>query len=102
MDDIKPVEEVKKSTPVSQKFIELDTPLKTTDGRTLTALTFRRPKAKDLKAMDAYEGEVTKSLVLVPRLCLEQISPEDVDELDGADALAIRNIMGEFVTRVQR
>lgn len=82
----------------STQSIPLGRPLQTKDGRTLNTLRFRRPKARDLRRMDAAEGEMSKSLALVPVLCLDEIAPVDVDELDGADAVAIGKALGKFLS----
>lgn len=74
---------------------KLKYPITTTDGRTLTELTLRRPKGKDLRALDKVQGDVTRTLSLIASLAKEQISPEDADQLDLADITSLGLLLGE-------
>lgn len=77
--------------------IDLLFPLKTADGRTLSQLTLRRAKARDLRLCDRHEGDVAKTHALIPALCLENITPADVEELDGADAVRLGEAVGRLL-----
>lgn len=60
----------------------------------LTALALKRPKGKQLKAMDKAEGEVGKILALIAA-CSGQ-PPKIMDELDAEDFTALGVIVEGF------
>lgn len=66
------------------------------DGVEVTELTFRRPKVRDLKRIDAVEGINNKMAALLPILCEQAITPADVEELDGTDLAQFTNIVADF------
>lgn len=71
-------------------------PIKTTDGRDLAKLSFRRPKGKDMRALDNVKGDVSQSLMMITIVSQDQLGPEDIDKLDMHDIKAIGAIiMGE-------
>lgn len=69
----------------------------TIDGKAVTELQFRRPKGRDLRRMDAAKGEINKVMVMIPVLCTNGITPDQVDEMDGADVMACQNVIARFL-----
>lgn len=70
------------------------------EGRTITSLTFRRPKVKDIEAIQTAvdtSGEVTASIVSVSRL--SGLSEAAVREIDGDDFIIIAEAMSNFLPR---
>lgn len=54
------------------------------DGQTLTTITLRRPKTRDIRAMDARKGTpMDKTLWMLASLT--GLTPEQIDEIDTAD-----------------
>lgn len=81
---------------LSLKVVELSQPLKTQDNRELTKLSFRRPKGKDLRNLPAGDA-LGMGMALIPRLCVEQITSDDVDEMDAVDCMTCVNALGEYL-----
>lgn len=67
---------------------------------TLRELTLRRPKGKQLKAMDRAEGEVGKTLALIGA-CAGQ-PPSTMDLLDGEDFTALGEMLEDFFGGLRR
>lgn len=70
------------------------------EGQTITSLTFRRPKVKDIEAIQTAvdtSGEVTASIVSVSRL--SGLSEAAVREIDGDDFIVIAEAMSRFLPR---
>lgn len=65
------------------------------NGREITEVTLRHPKARDLKAMDRAGGAIQKMALLIGNLT--ELAPEEVDELAGADFAAIAEVVGDFL-----
>lgn len=59
------------------------------------ALTLRRPKARDMRAMDKAEGEVGKMMALASRLCGE--AEAILDELEAVDFMAVNQAVAGFL-----
>lgn len=62
---------------------------------TLTEVTMRRPKARDLRVMDRYPGKVAQALALIQTL--SGLNPAQVDELDAEDVTGLSEIVGDFL-----
>ncbi|ALS60668.1 phage tail assembly protein [Pandoraea norimbergensis] len=77
--------------------IQLQYPFTTAAGQKLSAVTVRRLKVKDLKAIGEQSGgsEVSLELNGVARMC--NLVPEDLDEMDAADYQAVKARFLEFV-----
>ena len=69
----------------------------TVSGQTYTTLTLREPKARDLLAGDAVQGETRKSYALMASLCdvelavIEELSLPDLQAISEAFAAAMGN-----------
>ncbi|MGI2326104.1 MULTISPECIES: phage tail assembly protein [unclassified Methylococcus] len=77
------------------QIISLREPLKTGDGRTLTELTMRVPKVKDLKAAQRFGGsDADVEVALIASLV--GVVPEDLDELGLADYRRLQDSFRRF------
>lgn len=61
---------------------------------TITEITIRRLKAKDLRVVEKAAGKFSQSLALIG--ALTGLSPQVVDELDGEDVEGIGEVVGDF------
>lgn len=60
----------------------------TVDGKTTESLSFRRPKVRDIKKLQAGKGsEADRSIALI--VDLAEVPPAVIDELDPIDFAAI-------------
>jgi Phage tail assembly chaperone proteins, E, or 41 or 14 len=75
--------------------ITLSAPIAGPTGEPLTALTLRRPKAKDFRAMDNAKGEIGKSLALAGQL--SGIPAPLLDNLDGSDFIELSEAVQGFL-----
>lgn len=80
---------------MSETTIELQYPIERANGETVTALTLRRPKLRDLKEMDRHQGNVAKSAALIGRLAA--LTPSEMEQLDGADFQALDAVAMGFL-----
>ena len=53
------------------------------DGIQTDTLHLRRPKVRDIRLMDQFEGDVEKTIQFMAALC--QIPPAAIEEMDGED-----------------
>ena len=66
--------------------VTLQFPLTTGDGRTITEVSLRRPKVRDLKnAQRGGHGQADQEIALFAAITDERLTPEDMEELDMAD-----------------
>jgi hypothetical protein len=67
------------------------------DGATVTEITLRRPKGRDMKRAantgGSNPGDATAEMIAN----LAEISPKLLDELDGEDWLALAETVGNFM-----
>jgi len=76
--------------------LQLTMPVK--DGNDeVTSLTFRRPTAADLAAMDEAKGEVAKTIRSVSRAT--RMPVKVIEKLDGYDFLQAGAVVGDFLSR---
>ena len=76
--------------------IDLQHPV-TVGEETLERLVIkRRPKAKDLKAMDRHKGDVAKTCALIA--CLAEIPDSWVEQLDSSDFTRAAEVVGDFLS----
>jgi len=72
------------------------------EERMITEVTIRRPKVRDLRAMEKMrepEGtELDQGIVMAAALC--GLPLEAMDEMDAADFAAISEVLGGFLPRV--
>lgn len=67
---------------MSETILTLNYPIQDGQGKTLTELTIRRPKVKDLRKMNG-ATEVEQSINILA--IVTGLVPEDIDELDMSD-----------------
>jgi hypothetical protein len=65
------------------------------NGAKVGVLKLRRPKARDLEAIDKVSGETAKSIMLIANLA--EWTPEQVRELDAADFAAASKAVAEML-----
>jgi len=68
--------------------------------RKITEVTVRRPKVKDLRALDHLDvnaNDLTKGIEMAA--ILTGLTPETVDELDAADFAAISDVIASFLPK---
>lgn len=82
---------------MSTNTVALQYPFSTAAGQTVSTVTIRRLKVKDLKAIGEQSGgsEVLLELNGVARMC--GLVPEDLDEMDAADYQVVKARFLEFV-----
>ncbi len=67
------------------------------EGQTVSHITLRRPKARDLKHMEtAKGGEIAKSIGLIANLA--ELPPAAIDDLDASDFQALSELVASFLT----
>ncbi len=77
--------------PVTQKLRTNGGPLR---EEVIEEVTLRRAKAKDLRLLDAHEGNFGRSLTLLG--ALSGLSRTAIDELDAEDVKALGDIASDF------
>jgi len=65
------------------------------NGAKVGVLTLRRPKVRDLEAIDKIAGETAKTVALIANLA--ELPPETVRELDAADFAAASKAVAEML-----
>ena len=65
------------------------------NGAKIGVLTLRRPKVRDLEAIDKIAGETAKTVALIANL--SELPPETVRELDAADFAAASKAVAEML-----
>lgn len=78
------------------KTVTLKYPIKRGESN-LEKLTFRRPTGRDLKRMMSKKGEWNQTLEIMLCTSKDQLVPEEVDEMDGADVVACQNAVAGFL-----
>lgn len=68
-------------------------------GEEVSELTVRRPKVKDLRAMDAVQGDVAKTAMLIGALC--GLTPREVDQIDAMDFATVGQAVTDFLPGAQ-
>ena len=77
------------------KKIKLKHPIQIS-GKEVTEISLlRRPKARDLEAMDKAQGPVGKTIMLMSNLL--EFTPDEVRELDAEDFNAIESEINSFL-----
>lgn len=78
------------------KTIKLQFPI-TFGSETITELKLRRPTGKDLREVfDVHSGEWARVMAL--GATLSGHAPSELEGLDGADAMALREVIDGFLT----
>lgn len=71
------------------------------DGRVVSEVAVRRPKVKDLRAMERARrhegGDMEQGIAMICVLC--NLPLEAVDEMDSADFAAVSKVLGDFLPR---
>ncbi|RPE72545.1 tail assembly chaperone E/41/14-like protein [Tibeticola sediminis] len=65
------------------------------NGAQIGVLSLRRPKVRDLEAIDKVQGETAKTVMLIANLA--EWTPEQVRELDAADFAAASKAVAEML-----
>ena len=65
------------------------------NGATVGYITLRRPKVRDLEAIDKIQGETAKTVALIANLA--ELSPETVRDLDAADFAAASKAVADML-----
>jgi len=65
------------------------------NGAKIGVLTLRRPKVRDLEAIDKIAGETAKTVALIANL--SELPPETIRELDAADFAAASKAVAEML-----
>jgi len=71
----------------------------TVTEETVSEVTVRRAKAKDLRVMDRHKGKMGQSLALIS--ALTGLNEKQVDELDAADVTGLSEIVSDFFPDLQ-
>ena len=67
----------------------------TLNGASVGVLRLRRPKVRDLEAIDKVPGETAKTVALIANLA--EWTPDQVRELDAADFAAASKAVAEML-----
>ncbi len=79
--------------------IQLKHPL-TISGATVSSLSLRRPKVRDLEAMErAGDKDIAKSINLMANL--SEQTPDTIRELDAEDFMALSEVVSGFLGGVK-
>ena len=65
------------------------------NGAKIGVLTLRRPKVRDLEAIDKIAGETAKTVALIANL--SELPPQTIRELDAADFAAASKAVAEML-----
>jgi len=65
------------------------------NGAKIGVLTLRRPKVRDLEAIDKIAGETAKTVALIANL--SELPPETIRELDAADFAAASKAVADML-----
>lgn len=79
--------------PLNQNRFELQYPIDV-GGRTITEITLRRPKFRDLERVENIENDLMKTKQMVGDL--GDLTPDEVAELDILDFKALAERVGEM------
>ncbi|MBF0752239.1 MULTISPECIES: phage tail assembly protein [unclassified Pasteurella] len=75
---------------MSDVIVALEFPIQDGEGKTITELTIRRPKVKDIRKMQG-STDIEQSISLIS--IATGLVPEDVDELDIADFKRVSEVV---------
>lgn len=85
---------------VVSKEIELEQPIQL-DGRTLSTVTMRRVKVKDMLVHDKRAGsDGEKELHLIANLC--ELPPSALEDMDMADYGELQGVLKSFLSRAPK
>ena len=68
-------------------------------GETLSQLTLRRPRVKDLKLLDEAKGDVGMTAALIGALA--GLTPREVDQIDAGDFTRLGLALADFLPGAQ-
>ena len=84
---------------MSKTNIKLGEPI-VVGGQKITEVTLRRPKVKDLRALDHLDvnaNDLTRGIEMAA--ILTGLTPETIDELDAGDFAAISDVIAGFLPK---
>ena len=77
------------------KQIKLATPIKI-DGVEVKVLTMRKPKVRDMLAVDNIPGQAKKEITLMANLC--EVTTTDIEDLDMDDYEQLQETYQSFLS----
>lgn len=80
----------------TNKTLKLKFPIVGSEGTETTELTFRRPKAKDLRGIDLLNLNLDGILDIAKKV-LENDAPLLIDEIDMADVVPLSELIADFL-----
>lgn len=75
--------------------LALKYPVPGKDGQTITELTFRRLKAKDMRRLGAAPNDEERGLIMIS--CAADLPMEVIDEMDVDDVVAATEALSDFL-----
>lgn len=78
-----------------ETVLELSRPIEA-HGETIHQITIREPAVKDLKAMDAVDGDIAKGVVLLAQVA--RIPPSSVEAMLATDFTRASEALADFLT----
>jgi len=80
--------------------LTLDHPF-TADGKTLTEVSIRRPKVKDIRSVDKVKGDGDLQQGIVTVALLTGLSVEALDDMDAGDFARVSEVVGSFFEKLK-
>lgn len=82
---------------MTAKTITLAYPVTTAGGETISSVTLRRAKARDLAAFEAAQdlGQTEQGIAMIASLC--DLPREVIEDLDGEDFVTVSEALVDFV-----
>lgn len=80
--------------------LKLDHPLQV-DGKAMAEITIRRPKVKDILAIDKVKDEGDMQQGITMAVLLTGLSPDVLDEMDAGDFARVSELVGSFFPRLK-
>lgn len=80
---------------MSKTTIKLNTPIEA-HGNTVSELTLRAPKAKELRDLPIKQNMTMGDLYGIAAACAD-VPPSSIDQLDAADIMKVMEVVGGFL-----
>ena len=75
---------------------KLNIPLHLKDGTVMTVMSLRRPRLREMRALQLKDGFNLGSIMdMVGAMCA--LHPDEVDEIDGSDVIGISEVIAPFL-----
>ncbi|APR98631.1 phage tail assembly protein [Wolbachia endosymbiont of Folsomia candida] len=72
----------------------------TINGIAISELSMRKPKVRDLLAIDRIEGEALKEVALIANLV--SVPKEAIEELEIADYVKVQKVLKDFLSPLEQ